>query len=191
MSKKNILTLSWAPRWRENPVYPDKQIHLLPSTKAASKNREYDYRFCFLRMMDECMLNCVRLFVTPWTVVCQASLSMEFSRQEYCSGLPFPTPEDLSGPGIELEFTASPALAGRACTTLPLGEPCGCSGRRLQVAKAPSLHCASLPPTPTPHPPHPYMKQGDCENEILAMGPEIRGTGFWGNSFRGHKESSK
>ena len=72
-------------------------------------------------------------------------------------------------------------------TTLPLGEPCGCSGRRLQVAKAPSLHCASLPPRP----PHSYMRQGDCENEILAMGPERRGTGFWGNSFRGHKESKE
>ena len=120
MSKKNILTLSWAPRWRENPVYPDKQIHLLPSTKAASKNREYDYRFCFLRMMDECMLNCVRLFVTPWTVVCQASLSMEFSRQEYCSGLPFPTPRDLPDPGIEPTSPGAPALVDRFfATALP------------------------------------------------------------------------
>ena len=43
----------------------------------------------------------VWLFLTPWTVACQASLSMEFSRQEYRSGLPFPTPRDLPNPGIE------------------------------------------------------------------------------------------
>ena len=40
-------------------------------------------------------------FVTPWTVPSQAPLSMEFSRQEYWSGLPFPTPGDLPDPGIE------------------------------------------------------------------------------------------
>ena len=38
---------------------------------------------------------------TPWTVAHQASLSMEFSRQEYWSGLPFPSPEELPNPGIE------------------------------------------------------------------------------------------
>ena len=43
----------------------------------------------------------VRLFVTPWTVAYQAPLSVEFSRQEYCSGLPFPSSGDLSNPGIE------------------------------------------------------------------------------------------
>ena len=43
----------------------------------------------------------------PWTVVCQAPLSMGFSRQEYWSGLPFPSPGDLPDPGIEPK---SPAL---------------------------------------------------------------------------------
>ena len=38
---------------------------------------------------------------TPWTIACQAPLSMDFSRQEYWSGLPFPSPGDLSDPGIE------------------------------------------------------------------------------------------
>jgi len=47
--------------------------------------------------------------VTPWTVPLHAPLSMEFSRQEYWSRLPFPSSEDLSNPGIEPEF---PALAG-------------------------------------------------------------------------------
>ena len=52
-------------------------------------------------------LSRVRLFVTPWTVVYQAPLSMGFSRQEYWSGLPFPPPGDLPNPGIE---PGSPAL---------------------------------------------------------------------------------
>ena len=45
-------------------------------------------------------LSRVWLFVTPWTVACQAPLSMVFARQEYWSGLPFPTPGDLPDPGI-------------------------------------------------------------------------------------------
>ena len=47
------------------------------------------------------LLSRVRLFVTPWTVAYQASPSMGFSRQEYWSGLPFPSPGDLPDPGIE------------------------------------------------------------------------------------------
>ena len=46
-------------------------------------------------------LSCVRLFATPWTVTHQAPLSMGFSRQEYWSGLPFPSPGDLFHPGIK------------------------------------------------------------------------------------------
>ena len=44
---------------------------------------------------------CVQLFVTPWTIACQAPPSMGFSRQEYWSGLPFPSPGDLPDPGIK------------------------------------------------------------------------------------------
>ena len=47
----------------------------------------------------------------------QAPLSMEFFRQEYWSGMPFPTPEDLPHPGIEPTSLPSPALAGRFFTT--------------------------------------------------------------------------
>ena len=47
------------------------------------------------------LLSHVRLFVTPWTVPYQAPPSMEFSRQEHWSGLPFPSPGDLPDPGIE------------------------------------------------------------------------------------------
>ena len=46
-------------------------------------------------------LSHVRLFVTPWTVAHQAPPSMEFSRQEHWSGLPFPSPGNLPNPGIE------------------------------------------------------------------------------------------
>ena len=46
-------------------------------------------------------LSHVRLFVTPWSVAHQAPLSMGFSRQEYWSGLPFPSPGDLPDPGTE------------------------------------------------------------------------------------------
>ena len=56
-------------------------------------------------------LSHIRLFVTPWTVAYQAPPSMEFSRQEYWSVLPFPSPGDLPGPGIE---PGSPALQADA-----------------------------------------------------------------------------
>ena len=61
-------------------------------------------------------LSRVRLFVTPWTVAYQALLSVGFSRQEYWSGLPFPSPGDLPDPGIEPMSLTSPALAGRLFT---------------------------------------------------------------------------
>ena len=51
---------------------------------------------------EHCLsLSCVRLFATPWTVACQAPLSMKFPRQEYWSGLPFPSSWALPDPGIE------------------------------------------------------------------------------------------
>ena len=53
----------------------------------------------------------------------QAPLSMEFSRQKYCSGLPFPTPGDLPNLGIESVSLVSPALAGRFFTSVPPGKP--------------------------------------------------------------------
>ena len=55
-------------------------------------------------------LSRVQLFVTPWTIAYQAPWSMEFSRQEYWSGLPFPSPGDLPNPGIEPGVPALQAL---------------------------------------------------------------------------------
>ena len=65
-------------------------------------------------LFDTCAqsLSHVQLFATPWTVACQAPRSMEFFRQKYCSGLPFPTSGDLPNPGSEPISLASPALAG-------------------------------------------------------------------------------
>ena len=65
-------------------------------------------------------LSRVRLFATPWTVAYQASPSMGFSRQEYWSGLPFPSPGDLPDPGIE---PGSLALEADTLTSEPPGKP--------------------------------------------------------------------
>ena len=66
------------------------------------------------------LLSRVRLFVTPWTVAYQAPLFMEFSRQEYWSGLPFPSPGDLPDSGIE---PGSPTLQADALPSEPPGKP--------------------------------------------------------------------
>ena len=59
----------------------------------------------------------VQLFVTPWTIALQTPLFMEFSRQEYWSGLPCPPPGDLPYSGIDHKSLTSPALVGRFFTT--------------------------------------------------------------------------
>ena len=66
-------------------------------------------------------LSCVQLFVTPWTVAYQAPLSMEFSRQEYWRGLPFPSPGDLPNPRME---PGSPTLQADTLPSEPPGKPC-------------------------------------------------------------------
>ena len=64
-------------------------------------------------------LNHVRLFATPWTVAYQAPPSTGFSRQEYCSGLPFSSPGDLPSPGIE---PGSPTLQADTLLSEPPGK---------------------------------------------------------------------
>ena len=56
------------------------------------------------------LLGCVQLFVAPWAVICQAPLSMGFSRQEYCSEFPFPLPGNLPDPEIRQASSVVPAL---------------------------------------------------------------------------------
>ena len=71
-------------------------------------------------MTEKCwLLSYIQLFVTPWTVACLAILSMEFSRQEYWSGLPFPSPGDLPNPGTD---PRSPALEADSLLSEPLGK---------------------------------------------------------------------
>ena len=84
------------------------------------------------------MLSRVQLFAAPWTVACQSLLSMEFSRQEYWSWLPYPPPGDLSHPGIELVSLVSPALAGGFSTTELPGKSLREASKN-QPAKRPSL----------------------------------------------------
>ena len=73
------------------------------------------------------LLSHVRLFAIPWTVAYQAPSSMEFSRQEYWSGLPFPSPGDLPDPGIKFR---SPVLQADALPSepprKPIYSPLGC-----------------------------------------------------------------
>ena len=64
-------------------------------------------------------LSCVQVFATPWMVAYQAPRSMGFSRQEYWSGLPFPSPGDLPNPGI---VPVPPTMAGRFFSTEPPGK---------------------------------------------------------------------
>ena len=78
------------------------------------------------KRVHACMLSPfsrVWLLVTPWIVAHQAPLSMGFFKQEYWSGLSFPTPGNLPDPGIEPVSLMSPALAGRFFTTEPPGKP--------------------------------------------------------------------
>ena len=66
------------------------------------------------------LLSRVQLFATPWIIAYQAPPSMEFSRQEYWSGLPFPSPGNLPDPGIE---PMSPALQADTLPSEPPGKP--------------------------------------------------------------------
>ena len=67
--------------------------------------------------------SCVQLFVTLWTIACKGPLFMGFSRQEYWSGLPCPSPGDLPSPGIKPMSPASPALQVDSSPTEPHGKP--------------------------------------------------------------------
>ena len=106
-----------------------KRVHSIITTMIQAKNKIGVNTVCL------CMLSCVRLFSTPRTVAPQALLSMESSRQEYCSGLQFSTPGEmlvlvgknsmanrtfpvgnLSNPDIKPMSLASPALTGQFFT---------------------------------------------------------------------------
>ena len=77
---------------------------------------QLSFKSCFIEFHRKWWME----VVTPWIVAVQAPPLMEFFRQEYWSGLTFPTPGDLSNPGIK---NAIPELAGRLVTTKPPGKP--------------------------------------------------------------------
>ena len=75
-------------------------------------------KHCTHVVSQSCLTLC-----NPWTVAHPAPLSMGFSRQDYWSGLPCPSPGDLPDPGIEPQSLVSPALVGAFFTSLPLVSP--------------------------------------------------------------------
>ena len=76
--------------------------------------------------------NHVQLFATLWTVAYQALLFMGFSRPEYWSGLPWPSPGHLPKSGIEPTFAAALALQGESLPTEPPGKPIAAAAKSLQ-----------------------------------------------------------
>ena len=103
---------------QENPLEEGTvtSIHAwrIPWTEKPGRLQATAWRATSVQSSSVQSLSCVRLFATPWTVARQAPPSMEFSRQEYWSGLPFPSPGDLPNPGIE---PRSPALQAEALTS--------------------------------------------------------------------------
>ena len=111
-------------------------------------------------------LSRVRFFVTPWAVVSQAPVSKEFSRQEYWSRLPLPSPRDLLNPGIEPSSLEFPALAGRFLTTSATWGA--------QTSVGPSVFSAG----PTPSPLKDYDSLSGCPQHcwellVLLVIPEL------------------
>ena len=111
-------------------------------------------------------LSRVRFFETPWAVVSQAPVSKEFSRQEYWSRLPLPSPRDLLNPGIEPSSLEFPALAGRFLTTSTTWGA--------QTSVGPSVFSAG----PTPSPLKDYDSLSGCPQHcwellVLLVIPEL------------------
>ena len=88
-------------------------------------------------------LNHVQFFVAPWTVACQAPLSMESSRQEYGSGFPFPILGDLPNPGIEPVSLTFPTLQAGSLPLVPPAEP-GAILQRQNIFPLPLPHLTVL-----------------------------------------------
>ena len=116
-SFKNLLKFSFFPGlktfmcpsvWRSS--YYVSVVYFQFDSIVAGEHILYDFKFYnvvkILFMAHKCSqsLSCVQLFVTSWTIACQGPLFMGFSRQEYWSRLPFPSPQDLPNPEIEPRF---------------------------------------------------------------------------------------
>ena len=136
---KHCYNLHFFDHYRDWTVFPMSLLLFLYSVVHA----------CMLRCFS-----CVWLFATLWTVAHQASLSLGFTRQEYWSGLPFPTPGDLPDSGIKPTSLESPALAGGFFTTSATWEA-RVQPSELTVSTHISVKCPPsglylLPPPPVP-----------------------------------------
>ena len=100
------------------PPLPESQFYA--KTILRSPNLQKGDRSWISSSIAIAVLSHVQLFVAPWTIAHQVLLSLEFSRQEYRSGLPFPTPREFPNPGIKPVSLVSAALAGGFFTTVPL-----------------------------------------------------------------------
>ena len=117
ISSKHLHNKQQTPPLSHN-VIVDKYLSVVPfiyKTKTISKQQ------CMTHTVS--VLSHIWLFATALTAACQAPLSMGFPRQEYWSGLPFPSPGDLSNPGIETRSPVAPALAGEFFNTEPPVKP--------------------------------------------------------------------
>ena len=103
-----------------NPVWGAKILHALQPKNQNIKQQKYYNKFSDSVPVKVLVAQSCPTLETPWTVAHQAPLSMGFSRQEYWSGLPFPSPEDLPHPGIE---PGSPALQADTLAPKPPGKP--------------------------------------------------------------------
>ena len=121
----------------ETRILPDPEYNFM-----ISKFLSDDYRIDY--WMSACMLSHfshVWLFVTPWTVACQAPLSIGFTRQEYWNGLPFPPPGDLPHPGIEPKPLCLLYWQVSSLLLKPPGKPF------LKVKRRKSVTASNFPPS--------------------------------------------
>ena len=115
-----VRKIPWRRKWHPTPVLLPGKFHgwrsLVGYSPWGRKESDTTERLHFVSLPLQ-SLSRGQLFETPWTVGCQAPLSLGFSRQEYWGGLSCPSPGDPPNPGIELRSLMSPALAGRFFTT--------------------------------------------------------------------------
>ena len=141
-----LLSLSSIFPWSRQPAagHPNivgANIHTLLDGMSSGQKPRLPQRWLKVKVKS---LSCVRLFATPWTVAYQAPPSMGFSRQEYWSGLPFPSPGDLPHPGIK-----SPAFQADALTSEP-PDP-GMAGEFLNPCRGVQMSCCLVPPAGSSH----------------------------------------
>ena len=114
--------MHWRRKWQPTPVFLPGESQGQGSLVAAVYGVAQSWtRLKWLNRVHACSV--VSDSAIPWTVACWDPLSLGFSRQEYWSGLPFPSPGDLTYPKIKPTFSVSPALAVRFSTAEPPGNP--------------------------------------------------------------------